>query len=176
MFIYLPTPGLSCSMWTLSCGMWHLVPCPRIKPGHLRWECRVLATGPPGKSWSINFNHQLFISSLCQMKVCFSYTHTHTYLSYCYPPRFIIVVQSLCHVWLFVTPWTIARQASLSFTISWSLPKLMSIESVMPSKHLIFCHPLLLLPSIFPSIKVFSGHYPAPTSTMISTKLIISQL
>ena len=55
-----------------------------------------------------------------------------------------------------VTPWTVARQASLSFTISQSLIKLMSIESVMPSNHLILCHPLLLLPSIFPSIRVFS--------------------
>ena len=54
------------------------------------------------------------------------------------------------------TPWTAARQASLSITNSWSLLKLMSIESVMPSNHLIFCHPFLLLPSIFPSIKVFS--------------------
>ena len=54
-----------------------------------------------------------------------------------------------------MTPWTAAHQASLSNTNSWSLPKLMSIESVMPSNHLIFCHPLLLLPSIFPSIRVF---------------------
>ena len=56
-----------------------------------------------------------------------------------------------------VTPWTVALQAFLSFTISWSLLKLMSIESVMPSNHLILCHPLLLLPSIFPSIRVFSN-------------------
>ena len=67
------------------------------------------------------------------------------------------VVQSLSHVQLFTTPWTAACQASLSFTISWSLLKLMSIESVMPSKYLILCCPLLLLPSIFPSIKVFSN-------------------
>jgi len=58
---------------------------------------------------------------------------------------------------LFATSWTVARQASLSFTISQSLLKLMSIESVMPSKHLVLCHPLLLLPSIFPSIRVFSS-------------------
>ena len=63
-------------------------------------------------------------------------------------------VQPLSHVWLFATPWTAARQASLSFTISWSLLKLMSIVLVMPSNHLILCHPLLLLPSIFPSIRV----------------------
>ena len=66
-------------------------------------------------------------------------------------------VQSLSHVWLFVTPWTSARQASLSITNSRSPPKPMSIESVIPSNHLILCHPLLLLPSIFPSIKVFSS-------------------
>ena len=66
-------------------------------------------------------------------------------------------VQSLSHVRLFVTPWTVKCQASLSITSSQSLPKFMSIESVMPSNHLIFCHPLLLLPSIFPSIRVFSN-------------------
>ena len=66
-------------------------------------------------------------------------------------------VQSLSHVQIFETPWTVACQASLSFTISWSLLKLMFIESVMPSNHLILCHPLLLLPSIFPSIRVFSS-------------------
>ena len=60
------------------------------------------------------------------------------------------------HVCLFATPWTAARQASLSITNSWSLLKLMSIESVMPSNHLILCHPLLL-PSILPSIGVFSN-------------------
>ena len=65
-------------------------------------------------------------------------------------------VQSLSHVQLFATPWTAAHQASLSITNSWSLLKLMSIGSVMPSNHLILCHPLLLLPSIFPSLKVFS--------------------
>ena len=66
-------------------------------------------------------------------------------------------VQSLSCVQLFVTPWTVACQASLSITNSESLLKLMSIESVMPSNHLILCHPLLLLPSIFPSIRVFSN-------------------
>ena len=66
-------------------------------------------------------------------------------------------VQSLSHVWTFVTPWTTACQASLSITNSQGLPNLMSIESVMPSNHLILCHPLLLLPSIFPSIRVFSN-------------------
>ena len=69
-----------------------------------------------------------------------------------------ISVQSLSRVRLFVTPWTTACQASLSITnCCWSLPKPMSIESVMSSNHLILCHPLLLLPSIFPSIRVFSN-------------------
>ena len=66
-------------------------------------------------------------------------------------------VQSLSRVWLFVTPWTAARQASLSITNSLCPPKPMPIESVMPSNHLILCHPLLLLPLIFPSIRVFSN-------------------
>ena len=66
-------------------------------------------------------------------------------------------VQSLSRVWLFLTPWTAACQASLSIISSQSLPKLMSIESLMPSNHLILCCPLLLPPSIFPSIRVFSN-------------------
>ena len=71
-------------------------------------------------------------------------------------------VQSLSCVWLFVTPWTAAHQASLSITNSWSLLKLMSIESVIPSSHLILCRPLLLSPSIFPSIRVFSNESVLP--------------
>ena len=70
---------------------------------------------------------------------------------------FLGSVQLLIHVWLFATPWTAAPQASLSFTISQSLLKLTSIESVMPSSQLILCHPLLLLPPIFPRIRVFSN-------------------
>ena len=69
----------------------------------------------------------------------------------------IFVVPSLSCVQVFATPWTAARQASMSFTISWSLLKLMSTESVMPSNHLVLCWPLLLLPSIFPSIRVLSN-------------------
>ena len=69
----------------------------------------------------------------------------------------VFVVQSLSCVRLFATPWTAAHQASLCFIISWSLPKLMSIGLVMPSNHLIHSCPLLLLPSIFPSIRVFSN-------------------
>ena len=68
-----------------------------------------------------------------------------------------VVVQSLSHVWLFATRWIAAHQASLSFTISWGLLNFMSIESVMPSNRLILFHSLLLLPSLFPSIRVFSS-------------------
>ena len=83
------------------------------------------------------------------MYVCayiYIYTHTHTH-----------TVQSLSHVRLFVTPWTAVHQACLSITNCRSLLKLMSIELVMPSSHLILCHPLLLLPPIPPSIRVLSN-------------------
>ena len=69
----------------------------------------------------------------------------------------LVVVQSLSHDQLFTTQWTAAHQASLSFTISQNLLKLMSIESMMPSNYLVLCYPLLFLPSIFPSIRVFSN-------------------
>ena len=80
------------------------------------------------------------------------YTHIHTHGS----------VQLLSRVRLFVTPWTAACQASLSITNSWSLLKLMSIESVMSSNHLTLCHALLLLPSIFPSMRIFSNESVLP--------------
>ena len=83
-----------------------------------------------------------------------------------------IVFQSLTHVQLFATPWTAAHQVSLSFTISRSLLKLMSIESVMPSNHLILCGPLLLLPSIFPSIRVFSNELALHINHRKLTKMI----
>ena len=73
-----------------------------------------------------------------------------------------VVVQPISCVRLFETPWTAARQASLSFAVSQSLLKLMSTESVMPSNHLILCHPCLLQPSIFPSIRVFSKESALP--------------
>ena len=97
------------------------------------------------------------------------HTHTHTHLLnpsfalffllvICHDFTFLISsVQSLSRVQLFVTPWTAAHQVSLSITNSQSLLNLMSIESVMPSNHLILCCPLLLLPSVFPSIRVFSN-------------------
>ena len=73
------------------------------------------------------------------------------------PPTVSVAVQSLSCIWLFAIPWTTACQASLSITNSWSSPKPVSIESMMPSNYLILCRPLLLLPSIFPSIRVFSN-------------------
>ena len=77
-------------------------------------------------------------------------------------------IQLLSHVWLFATPWTAAHQASLSITNSQSPSKPMSIESVMPPNHLILCHPLLLLPSIFPSIRVFSNESTIRTRDQIA--------
>ena len=71
--------------------------------------------------------------------------------------NYIVVVQLLSHVRLFATPWTAACQSSLFFPISQSLLKLMSMESMMPSNHFILCYPLLVLPSIFPIIRVFSS-------------------
>ena len=75
---------------------------------------------------------------------------------------FVFVVQSLSWVWLFATPWTAARQASLSFTTSQSLPKPMSIESVMISNYLTLCCPLLVLPLIFPNIRIFPNEPALP--------------
>ena len=88
---------------------------------------------------------------MCLLTICISS------LGNCLSRFFFSSVQSLSRVWLFVIPWTAARQASLAITNSRSLPKLMSIELVMPSNHLILCHPLFLLASIFPSIRVFSN-------------------
>ena len=82
---------------------------------------------------------------------------SHIPLFYYQNPIQFSSVQFSHSVWFFVTPWTAAHKASLSITNSQSLPKLMSIELVMPSNHLILCHPLLLLPSIFPNIRVFSS-------------------
>ena len=91
--------------------------------------------------------------------LCFIFPHSycHWFISskWCFSIRGSVQFSSVSHVWLFVTPWITACRASLSITNSRSLLKLMSIESVMPSNHLILCHPLLLLPSIFPSIRAF---------------------
>ena len=104
-------------------------------------------TEPPGKNFQLPFTCLNVVSVVLQL----SYSRLEDKLS----SRLISSVQSLSCVQLFATPWTAARQASLSNTNSWNLLKLMSIKPVIPSNHLIFCHPLLLLPSIFPSIRVF---------------------
>ena len=105
-------------------------------------------------SVSISINHlSIYINTSICLPICIYYLPTITHLSISLP----IVVQFLSHMQLFVTPWTAAHQASLSITNSQSLLKPMSIELVMPSNHLILCRPLLLLPSIFPSVRVFSN-------------------
>ena len=96
--------------------------------------------------WLSPFSFHLKLTTLL---ICYACMHTKSLQ--------FSSVQSLSCVWLFVTPWTSAHQASLSFTISRSLLKLISIELVMPSNHLILCHPFLLRPSTFPSIRVFSN-------------------
>ena len=88
-------------------------------------------------------------------KQMFSKTRLHDFI--CSLKTFFSSVQLLSRVRLFATPWTAAHQASLSITNSQSLLKLMSVESVIPSNHLIFCRPLILPPSIFPSIRLFSN-------------------
>ena len=85
--------------------------------------------------------------------ICFNLLFHQCLLS----DEIVVIVQSLSHVWVLVTPWTAACQDSLSFTISWNLLGFMSLELMMPSNHLILCCPLLLLHSIFPSIRVFSN-------------------
>ena len=85
------------------------------------------------------------------------FTHVQTFVKYMVRVFVVFVVQLLSHVQLFVTPWTAAHQALLSSTISQSLLKFMFIETVMLSSHLILCHSLLLLPSIFPRIRVFTS-------------------
>ena len=89
----------------------------------------------------------------------------HLILCHFLPSCFIIIVQSLSRVRLFVILWTTARQASLSFTISQSLLRLLSIESMIPSNHLVLCCPLFLLPSVFPSLRVFSSELPFASSS-----------
>ena len=119
-----------------------------------QWSCTVASqTRWPWKPkifplWP--FTKEVSCASFAQSKA----THTHTIKQHNIA---FSSVQSLSCVPLFAIPWITAHQASLSITNSWSPPKLMSIESVMPSSHLILCCPLLLLPSIFPSIRVFSN-------------------
>ena len=92
---------------------------------------------------------------------CFQSTFkgSQTVLTLCFPHSSVVIVQSLNHVPFFVTPWTPALQTSLSFVIPWSFLKFMSIESVLLSNHLILCHFLLLLPSVFPSNRFFPNEW-----------------
>ena len=112
----------------------------------------------PGKSdfyhyeMTTSLHYEIFLTSKSVILLCYSVTNVAMSAFFCFSS-----VQSLSHVQLFATPWTAARQASLSITNSWSLLRLMSFELVMPSNHLILCRPLLLLPSVFPSIRVFSN-------------------
>ena len=99
--------------------------------------------GQAVRSWASHLSSLCLHLVICEMGRSFNPT--------------IIVVQWLSRVQLFATPWSAAHQTSPSFTISWSLLKPMSVESVMPSNHLILCRPLLLLPPIFPNIRVFSS-------------------
>ena len=105
-------------------------------------------------TWSNVKNTSFFFFFLSSVRGCSHHPHSDT--GYILMFQFSSV-QSLSYVRLSVTPWTAAHQASLSITNCWSPPKPMSIESVMPYIHLILCRPLLLLPSIFPSIRVFSN-------------------
>ena len=99
----------------------------------------------------------LTVILICIFLWLISWAHFYVYLPFVYP--LFSSVQSLSHIQLFAASWTTVCQASLSITNSQSLFKLMSIELVMPSNHLILCHPLLLPPSIFPSIRVFLNEY-----------------
>ena len=117
----------------------------------------VLMPDRPGFRSRLAMNYQrglFFFFSKASLNFCFLFWKTQDNDN-----QFVavVVVQSLSRVWLFVTSWTVSHQASLSFTIFRSLLKLMSTEFVMPPNHLVLCRPLLLLPSIFPSIRVFSN-------------------
>ena len=129
------------------------LPTPVFWPGKFHglfspWGCKKLG---PTEWLSLHFTH-----NLCALKRHFSQNEWTHLINFTYG-NLTCSVQSLIHVRLFVTPWTAACQASLSIASSWSLLKLMSIELVIPSNYLILCHPLLLQPSFFPSIRVFSN-------------------
>ena len=123
--------------------------------GEMQWLERLKGhVGPqPGCQRQLDQSRErlptVFLTLPCQSVMFQTFPH--------FTGLFVVIVQSLSHVQLFATSWTAAHQVSLSFTISLRLLKLMSIELVMSSNHLTFCHPLLLLPSILPSIRVFSS-------------------
>ena len=125
----------------------------------LRASC--LCHHPLAKWVLCTFSFFMWLSSEVRSCICDRQSHHLSRAAKKREPSFVgyafSSVQSLSRARLFATPWIAARQASLSITNSWSSPKLLSIESVMPSSHLILCHPLLLLPQIPPSIRVFSN-------------------
>ena len=153
---------LHCGAWGFCgcyCSIWYLVPWPGVVPRPLQWKRGVLTAEPPGKpQGNVIFIHTSYI--LTRLYRFSADSHILTRLdrfsaNSVYPNSFTFSkanyskdqsdccsVQSLSHVWLFVTPWTAALHVSPSFTISQGLLKLMSIKSVMPSDHLILCHPL----------------------------------
>ena len=214
--MYLPVLGLSCSMRTLSYGMWDLVPWPetQFRPPALgawsfnHWTIRVV---PIAQFWIMFLmvifvplaflSFYQFISKLSPTlgRFPFDAVRDAPQLSpsgsscswnlwpavTCYPCKLVLStsfsvqfssVQSLSRVWLFATPRTAAHWASLSITNSQGLLKLMTIESVMPSNHLIFCRPLLLLPSIFLSIRVSSKEFFASDGQSIGVSASASVL
>ena len=123
-------------------------------------------------AFTYNANNEIKILAGKSLKCSFLRWRSYYYNAAC-KEFIVVVVQSLSHVQLFTTPWTAAHQASLPFTISRSLLKLISIESEMLSNHLILCHPLLL-PSIFPSIRVFSSWFFASGGKSIGFSFSIS--
>jgi len=139
------------------------------------------------KLWKIMENRGSWYATILEVTKSWTWLSNWTaschYVTGCRPSKnvHVFVFQSLSHVQLFVTPWTATRQISLSFTISWSLLQLMSTESVMSSNHLILCHPLLLLPSVFPSIKVFSNdstlhiRWPCLESSLVLLEMYMRQ-
>ena len=117
----------------------------------------LLWLGLPKLYWIVVVRTAILDLFLISEEMFSGFHHWGCFLWVCHIWLLFSSVQSLSHVWLFVTPWTTALQASLSVTNSQSLLKLMSIKSVMPPNHLILCCPLLLLASIFPSIRLFSS-------------------
>ena len=121
-----------------------------------KWSCPLLLTAMTGDLSALLAGVYLGVLH-CNWQCIFRVMKYSYALKHNNPVFIICSVQSLSRVRLFATPWTAARQTSLSITNSWSPLKPMSIESVMPSNHLVLCRPLLLLLSIFPSIRVFSN-------------------
>ena len=123
----------------------HLLLCPEIPGWEFTWN------------YLLNLGSQYYFASNEFTSILSDSSHQAPRDQQTFSTNQFSSVQPLTRVQFFVTPWTAVHQASLSVTNSWSLLKLMSIESVMPSNHLILCHPFLLLPSVFPSIRIFSN-------------------